>query len=349
MDIKKILVKADKICNYIPIVSNICSLVDLYLKHVYIPKIDKNLDRADAYFQHLADKSTRRCVILAACPLISNLFFGIYDWIHRESRREKAELLKQLRSNYYEFKSNVLEKAPKKYRNDPDFMLKAIDVSSEAVKYASEALKKNQSFALDAIKIYSPARRRMVLGGAGGVSFGPNRPPILKYLSPELQMDRKVVLASVKKDGRALQHACESFRNDKEIVLTALRYYGNALQYASEALQDDKEVVLVAVREEGWALQFASERLQNDKEVVLAAIKKYAEALEFAGKELQDDKEVVLYAVRKFAWPLRFASERLRNDKEVVLAAIKRNARAIQYASEALQKDVDVIHAASNV
>src|SRR3972149_11572692 len=91
------------------------------------------------------------------------------------------------------------------------------------------------------------------------------------YSSEELR-NKDIVLATIKRDGRALKYTSEKFKNNKEIVLAAVKKDGRALEYASEKLQNNKKIVLAAVKQNGFALQFASEKLKNDKEI-LAVVK----------------------------------------------------------------------------
>ena len=139
--------------------------------------------------------------------------------------------------------------------------------------------------------------------------------------SERLRADREVVLAAVRQNGQALQHASEGLQKDRVLVLTAVQLYGMALQWAYEDLRDDKEVVLAAVSQDGRALRLASQDLYKDREVVLAAVRQNGEALMFAPRELKNDKEVVLAAVRKNPDAFLYVSVWLSNDKEVKRAA----------------------------
>jgi hypothetical protein len=76
------------------------------------------------------------------------------------------------------------------------------------------------------------------------------------------------------------------------LVLAAVRQNGEALQHAPESLQADREVVLEAFRQNGEALKYADEELLADREFVLEAVKENAEVFEYAAKELQKDKKL---------------------------------------------------------
>ena len=51
------------------------------------------------------------------------------------------------------------------------------------------------------------------------------------------RMNRESVLAEVKRDARALEHASNELRADREIVLAAVKQAGCELQYASNELR----------------------------------------------------------------------------------------------------------------
>ena len=91
--------------------------------------------------------------------------------------------------------------------------------------------------------------------------------------------DKEIVLASVKKEGWALEYADEIFKKDKQIVLVAVKsnngnpHNSGALKYAHESLRKDKDVVLEAVKSFGWALRYVDPKLKKDSDVIQATKK----------------------------------------------------------------------------
>ena len=191
--------------------------------------------------------------------------------------------------------------------------------------------------------------------------------PKLKYLSAELQNDKKVVLKAVKRDGMALEFASVALQNDKEVVLLAIKRNVNAIKFASLVLQNDKEVLLELIKEYYWLLEysfgfdddgklffedskkndeafrFALVALQNNKEVLLMAIKNAGWLLQFASESLKSDIEIVLEAVKSDVSALEYASESLKSYREFMLVMVKSNGSALQYASESLKSDPEVV------
>lgn len=77
--IENFLVKADNICDYIPIVSTATNLVDLFQKTVLMPKLDAEDTSKNEYFTHLKSKKLARCFALLF-PFIGNMFIAICDF-----------------------------------------------------------------------------------------------------------------------------------------------------------------------------------------------------------------------------------------------------------------------------
>lgn len=56
------------------------------------------------------------------------------------------------------------------------------------------------------------------------------------------------VLEAVKNDGRAVKYASPRLRDDKKIILIAVKQYGWAIEFASKRLQRNKDVIREAVK-----------------------------------------------------------------------------------------------------
>jgi len=87
MEIFKILVKIDAVCDYIPFVSTITNLVDLFQKSVILPIMERSGKNKNRYYKYLNKKSFPRCVILLVPGV--NIFVGIHD------RMEKLERINE--------------------------------------------------------------------------------------------------------------------------------------------------------------------------------------------------------------------------------------------------------------
>ncbi len=90
------LVKADKICDYVPVVSTLTNLTALFLKTVVIPlrtetSMGNRYFEHLRYFGHLKHKPVLQCVLFAI-PVIGNIV-GVYKYIRTQIRQHKYNKL----------------------------------------------------------------------------------------------------------------------------------------------------------------------------------------------------------------------------------------------------------------
>ncbi|MDR3623696.1 MAG: hypothetical protein P4L16_00980 [Chlamydiales bacterium] len=72
------LIITDQVTDYIPIVSTITNLVDLFIKYVILPLLNKATITNNHYFTYINNKDDRRCLI-SGIPFFGNISVGIYD------------------------------------------------------------------------------------------------------------------------------------------------------------------------------------------------------------------------------------------------------------------------------
>ena len=85
-------------------------------------------------------------------------------------------------------------------------------------------------------------------------------------------MNKIEAIKKVKLDGQ-LNEVPIHFRKDKDVVLAAVKKDGYALQHADEKLKKDKQIVLEAVKKAGYAITYADRNFRKDKEIILSIIK----------------------------------------------------------------------------
>lgn len=78
------LAAIDNVCDYIPIVSSLTNLTDLFMKYVMLPKMHVEDIENDYYYTHLMQKDNLRYILLSVPLGIGNLLVGIYDFYVRE-------------------------------------------------------------------------------------------------------------------------------------------------------------------------------------------------------------------------------------------------------------------------
>ena len=76
--IGNLLVSADRVCDYIPIISTVSNTVGLFQKYCVIDCIDDRDLASGRYYTYLKDKSTYRSLALLI-PGLGNLIVGMHD------------------------------------------------------------------------------------------------------------------------------------------------------------------------------------------------------------------------------------------------------------------------------
>lgn len=84
------LTQLDCVCDYIPFVSTVSNLVDLFYKTVVIPRLQPET-LSDHYWEYLAQKSVVRCVALLV-PVLGNLFIALKDIFWNDSSSQGGSL-----------------------------------------------------------------------------------------------------------------------------------------------------------------------------------------------------------------------------------------------------------------
>ena len=253
-------------------------------------------------------------------------------------------------------KGVALAHASKELQNDKEIVLEAVKQDADAFKFASKELKwdkevfltikmRGRASALEFASSEIQDEKELVITALEDDGIA------LKHASTKIQNDKKFIMALLVDPVRVnywtisnlFNYVSKELQDDKEITMAAIKKDGSALKHASKKLKNNREVVIAAVEESGWTLKYVSKELQADKEVVMAAVKHRGISLQYVSKELQADKEVVMAAVKQYGLALQYASKELQADKDIVIAAAIKSVTALKYASIKMQKDSDVL------
>lgn len=160
----------------------------------------------------------------------------------------------------------------------------------------------------------------------------------LSLLSKELHQDEQIVLAAVRANGFALEHAPDKFRSDKKVVWEAVLQCGLALEYASPEVKACRVTVTAAIHQDPEALHYASESLRGDRRLVQKVLKQ--RSIDLLEEDfLRADPHFMMHAVRLDGMHLKYASTALQNNRQIVLEAVRANGAALQYATDGLRGD----------
>lgn len=323
-----LLIKADTFCDYVPVLSTISNLVDLFQKYVIVPILTEK-GKENHYYKHIKEKSSLRSIALLV-PMIGNICIAIFDI---PSKKKVLFLIKKFSISLKRFTKFQDEKevvlaacqngglelkfASEKLKNDKDVVKLAISKSFYALNFASESLKDDKEIVLSALKQH------------GGFQ--------LKFASEKLKQDQEVVKAAMNTSIFVVGFADEASKKGMILNYTFVHSCPPS-EFVNGSLKSD----MVNASSMGSTV-FIGKDFKNDKDFVLAIVNHHGYSLKFVSENLRNDKEVVLAAVKNDGNALQYASDPLRNDKEVVTAALKQNVMALEFVSENLKKDLDFI------
>jgi hypothetical protein len=222
----KILIGMDDVFDYIPLVSTLTNLVDIFIKYVILPHLSAESVQNNHYYSHLEQKQLWRCLVLSIPCGIGNLALGIYDFCHRKWN-DKAYMLDLVQRDEWAF-----QRASAKIKNDREVVIAAVTFKGTCFLYASERLQNDREVVLATVR-----------------SFG----AMLADVSEIFRQDREIVMAAVTQRGTALQYAAEHLKDDYDIALAAVTQNGAALEYVSQELRDNYQISAAALFQERLA------------------------------------------------------------------------------------------------
>jgi len=143
-----------------------------------------------------------------------------------------------------------------------------------------------------------------------------HRPDLLRDAPLDIRASRDVVMAAVKRDGKALEYASPELQADPDVVFAAQEQNGFAFSYAAPELRSSRLFVMQIVTRNGCTLAHASNDLKADPGVVEAAVVQNEYALQYAPRHLREDKHFLLPIVVKNPDLCDVIPYRLRKDSD---------------------------------
>lgn len=146
-DIRSRLIQVDNVCDYIPFVSTLTNLVDLFQQCVIFSNMSLQSIAASSYHRHLYNKSTFRCIALLV-PVIGNIVVGFFDFA--DSEYDNKEFQKRY---FLSHDPSELKYVSSRLKDDKEFMLYVHRMrGTEAVWHASKLLKDDEDFVFATIR-----------------------------------------------------------------------------------------------------------------------------------------------------------------------------------------------------
>lgn len=268
----------DNVADYVPLVSTVNNLVDLFQKYVYLPRLSDNEIQSNHYYTHLKDKSLLRIVILCLPILVNNLIILVIDVVTLFNKWERDGALETARggrvdpaqpnlkvelwgfSHDKEIVLAAVRKDPENFRwavsplkDDPEVVRAALTnqkaVNLESVlPYIGPTLKQDADFMISILPYFEAKR----------VKLGEYCPELLNNQAFSQKLDelektqrgaeRAIALALVKDGFRIV--GLPDYMGDREFVLAAVRHHYEDLFYCSK-FYNDEDVVEAAIQNAG--------------------------------------------------------------------------------------------------
>lgn len=259
--INRFFVNIDTACDYIPVISTVNNLTDLFLKCTLLKQVSSKSVNENHYFKHLNNKSHFRCILLLI-PGIGNFIISIYDLYNRKFNNKDC-MLRLVREN-----GGHLMNASERLRGDIEVVLAATKQNYLAYKHASAELQNDPDV-------------WVAIVNKSGCE--------LKNAPPEIKENEMVVLAAIKQNFTSFEYASERLRNSKNFTLKAIQINCRVIKYAGETPRDDSEVMLAVANKDRFLIGFASDKLKGDREFILSVCRLNVSNFRYASSRLWKD------------------------------------------------------------
>ena len=220
--------------------------------------------------------------------------------------KEKEEVILK---NLVEKGHEILSEVSKNKLSDPEFMLKAIEINTTSLSYASESLKNSRDFIAK------------VLNKDGWA---------ILYASDELRNNSGMAYLAIKNSFTSIQCLPEEMCDIEDIVFKASNGpdQESMMEYASDRLKNCKVFASDLLYHNGMTLSYFSKEIRSDRQLIELAMIGEPESYYYIDKSLENDKKLALKAIglsKDCSTIYKRLSEELKNDIEIVLMATDKN------------------------
>lgn len=249
--------------------------------------------------------------------------------IDDDKKDNEEYMLKLIRKDYFNIRF-----ASDRLKNDSKFILNAMkinDMGHHCLAFASDELKSDKKFMLKVFK------------KIGNYTFA--------FASERLKCDKEFILKLLEFNYLDFSYVNYELRKDKEFMMKAISKNAETIEFADYELRNDKEFVLQAIKINPLCFVYASDELKNNKEFMLQAIDEDVAVIEYAKDIFRDDEDVALAALEidTYGLPLSYISDRLRNDKEFILRVVDINSEALKYLGDKLKNDKEFMNKINDI
>jgi len=244
---------------------------------------------------------------------IKNSVGGSYQFMPSKLINDAEIIELVLKENRTKFNS-----FPKEYKNNRDFVLKAIkNHISVLLEYLDDSLRDDSEIVLSTIK-YKAYQ--------------------FQYASARLRNDEAVILKAMQICNNpevVFSYSSEQLRSNKEFCVLALKIEWSCIKFINEQLKDDDDIILAAMETSDYAIKYASKRIKEKEEDFinnyynLAGITNLQKNARFQ-RELQNELSW-LESETKYDWRIKLS---IKNIDEILQEGVNTNDRKVERIRE---------------
>jgi hypothetical protein len=189
-------IRIDEYCDYIPFVSSVTNLVDIFQKYCILPSMQPKDVAQNRYYIYIDQKSIRRSVILLV-PVLGNLVIALYDRVNYFLEQSKP-----FHKRIYVGNPD-LTLTSDKLKDNAEFMLNVDSgFPCPSIFYASDRLKDDKKFI---------AKYCQDIGDP------------TSYMSVRLRRDKEFLLELVSKRSIVRSFISREFPDDRSLTIKAMQ------------------------------------------------------------------------------------------------------------------------------
>lgn len=268
----------DNVADYVPLVSTVNNLVDLFQKYVYLPRLSDNEIQNNHYYTHLKDKSLLRMVILCLPIFVNNLIILVIDVVTLFNKWERDGALETARGGRVDPDEPNLKAELRAFSHDKEIVLAAVRTDSENFQYAVEALRDD----------------REVVQAALTDQKALNLSDVLPHIGPKLKKDVAFMISILPYfEAKRVGKYCEALLRNPD--------FSRALDELEKTQGSQERVIALDLVKKGFRIVGLPDYM-GDKEFVLAAVRHHYEDLFYCSK-FYNDEDVVEAAIQNAGTP----------------------------------------------
>lgn len=224
--VHSLLVRLDKNCDYIPVVSTLSNLVDLFQKYAVIPLISESKLKDHRYYTHLNQKSIVDCLLMAI-PVIGNIF----AYYRPQQRKTDDQKVKPQDLNPQE------PKAVEKIIISVDEALEEIENDYTAILRLGDKVELSAEFLLRALEVNCKVAEFIQDTAILQKAINAN-PKVLEYLHPDLRSDEEFIKQVLIESPHVFKYMPDPICHNTKLVIEVLKQMQIKIERESEKAEE---------------------------------------------------------------------------------------------------------------